>query len=156
MDVSNQQFRIEPSRGLLQALCAMHLLAMLALATVDLPLLLIASLLLIVVCSLARQLHGYRRLRRSGGIVLAHDARGWRILGRDAGQVVEVLPETALTALGIVLRLRVGTRVRSLCVARDGIDADAMRRLRGLLVLCGTTPPERVSLATPAAAMRRG
>jgi len=156
MDGWIQQFRIEPSRHLLQALCVLHLLAMAALPGVDLPLSLMALLWLMVACSLAWQLRGYCMLRRHGGTLLQHDAAGWRIVDQAGSHAAQVLPDTTHASFGMVLRLRTDAGVRTLCFARDSMDVDAFRRLRALLVLCGATQPGTASLTALPLASRRG
>ena len=64
---------------------------------------------------------------------LRHVAEGWQLYSDAAGwQPIQLRPDSLALPLIIVLRFRLAgqRRVRTLCIARDSLPADAHRRLR--------------------------
>ncbi len=124
----------QPSRQLLICYALIQGLALLSLALVDIPLW--ALLLGICFCVthaawvLPRHLllsapQAYRALRCT--------ADGWQVHSAAQGwQAIELHPDSLVLPMIVLLRFRLAgqRRVRSLCIARDGLARDQHRRLR--------------------------
>jgi hypothetical protein len=135
MECPNQSYLLTPSRRLLGALCALHLLALAALAGTALgP----AARLLagaLVAWSLLGQLRAHVALRRAGATALAYREGQWWLGCADGERVVRPCADSTVLPWLIVLRLRDGDRVRTLLVLADSLGSAQFRRLRVLLRL---------------------
>lgn len=116
---------VDPSRRLVLAAAAAHLLAVAAVLLAELPWPYRAVLLAAVAVSLARS------ARRTAPVGLRCQPDGQLAIGAgDDWEAVELLPDTMVLSWLVVLRYRCAGRPRSLVVLAGAVADEDFRRLR--------------------------
>lgn len=140
MDGPILSFRTRPSRVLPAALCALHLLALGALADTALEWPARLAIAAAVLGSLAWQCRAWHRSRRAGATTLAYRQGQWWLESAGGERSVTPCADSTLLPFLIVLRLRHSGGLHTLLLPSDALDREQFRRLRVLLRLRGMRP----------------
>lgn len=155
MDGREIRIRLVSSRRVTGVLCALHLLAMSAVAASTLPAAVVWAVDLVLLCGLARHVwtHVHTNRYRTW---LVHARDGWRL--ECAGVHHPVALDGGIAVLGpiVLLLLRAPRRRQVYVLTRDALGETDWRRLRVLLRFGMTTPHPGVRIVSSASGAGSG